>query len=127
MAMSEYTADTSRWGIAIAIAGLTTRWCMHGGAVVALRAFGGPSPHGPRLAPHVWWPRGAGVVGGDGHAHAWVGASVTPCVLSQESVCATASTGPRPMTVRGATVGLVAAGCIALAGGAGSSVAGLAS
>jgi disulfide bond formation protein DsbB len=96
---------------------------MHGGAVVALLASLGQSPHGPRLAPHVWWPLGSCSAGIGFSARAWVAAYATPSAPYHESVCATSDQGPRPMTFLWATVGFVAAGFLACAVGACASVA----
>ena len=53
MAMSEHTSETYRSLISISMEGLKTLLLINGGAVVALLAYLGQSPQGPRLAPHV--------------------------------------------------------------------------
>jgi hypothetical protein len=59
----EHTSETYRSLISISIEGLKTLLLINGGAVVALLAYLGQSPQGPRLAPHVWLPLGSFVVG----------------------------------------------------------------
>jgi hypothetical protein len=118
---------TFRSLISMAMEGLKTLWLMPGGIVVARRVSGGASARAPRRAPHAWLPRGSCVAGVGVRALALVGTSVTPCALPHESVCATATTGRRHVSVPGASVSLGASGGLAWAGGAVASVAVLAS
>jgi hypothetical protein len=125
--MSEHTSETYRSLISISMEGLKTLLLINGGAIVALLAYLGQSPQGPRIAPHVWLPLGSFVAGVGFSALAFVGSYATQFALYNESVFATTYKGPRHMTFLWATVGLVAAGFISFAVGAFSSVAVLAS
>ena len=123
----EHTSETYRSLISISIEGLKTLLLINGGAVVALLAYLGQSPQGPRLAPHVWLPLGSFVVGVGFSTLAFAGSYATQFALYNESVFASIYKGPRHMTFLWVTAGLVAAGFLCFAIGAFSSVCVLAS
>ena len=95
---------------------------INGGAVVAVLAYLGQSPQGPRVAPHVWWPLGSFVSGVGCCALAFLGSYATQFALYNETVSPSRYKGPRHMTFLWVTVGLVLLSFVSFAVGAFSSV-----
>lgn len=118
----EHAIETYRSLISISIAGLKTLLLINGGAVVAVLAYLGQSPQGPRLAPHIWWPLGSFVAGVACCAFAFLGSYATQFALYNESVSPESYKGPRHMTFLWITVALVMLSLVCFASGAFSSV-----
>lgn len=118
----EHAIETYRSLISVSMEGLKTLLLINGGAVVAVLAYLGQSPQGPRLAPHVWWPLGLFVAGVVCCTFAFLGSYATQFALYNETVRPASYKGPRHETFLCITVALVVLSVACFAGGAFSSV-----
>jgi hypothetical protein len=117
----DHALETYKSLISVSMEGLKTLLLINGGAVVALLAFLGQSPQGPKLALHAWLPIALFVAGVGFCAIAFIGSYATQFALFNEKMNAQYA-GPKHMVCLWLTVASVAISLLCFGGGSFASV-----